>query len=224
MTPRIEKYEVPRGRPRGKSHLHYEYLTSIVLIAKRHDVDPYQLVDAFVEAWMNKIARCGSLRISCRLVNQDSAIFLVEAEEKVVWQFPVNLESIRNPNVLKKRIQDIAVFNQETKMRYQTKQQIGDLKYGMKGIDVTATIVNIPAVHRVVTRWGTESYVSNATIADETGSIRLTLWNNYINKIHVGDEVELKNCYVSSFAGQSQLRLGRKSTLSVINHLRPEAS
>jgi replication factor A1 len=92
----------------------------------------------------------------------------------------------------------------------------------MKGVDVKATIVEIPTANRVVTRWGTESYVSNAIIADETGSIRLTLWNDYINKIRVGDEVEIKNGYVSSFAGQFQLRLGRKSTLSIINHLHPK--
>ncbi|MHA2407907.1 MAG: hypothetical protein ACXACA_06015 [Candidatus Ranarchaeia archaeon] len=222
MTPRIEKYEVSRGRPRGKSHLYHEYLTSIVLIARKHDLDPYQLVDSFIEAWTNKIAHCGSLRISCRTINHDSAIFLIETEKKVIWQFPVNMESLRNPNLLKNRIPTIPIFHQKMKMSYQTNQHISDLKYGMKGVDVKATIIEIPTATRVVTRWGTESYVSNARIADETGSIRLTLWNDYIHRIHVGDKVEIKNCHVSNFAGQSQLRLGRKSTLSIISPLNPE--
>ncbi len=89
----------------------------------------------------------------------------------------------------------------------------------MKGIDVTATIVEVPPIKPVITRWGSECYVSNVMIADETGSIRLSLWNQQVDRVRVGDEVELKNCYVSRFAGQLQLRLKRKSIISVINHL-----
>ncbi|MFH0897563.1 MAG: hypothetical protein V1850_05910 [Candidatus Bathyarchaeota archaeon] len=47
----------------------------------------------------NESSHYGSLMISCRKVNQDSAIFLITKEEKAVWQFPVNLESIRNPYI-----------------------------------------------------------------------------------------------------------------------------
>ncbi|MFX0202943.1 MAG: hypothetical protein ACFFCW_43120 [Candidatus Hodarchaeota archaeon] len=45
----------------------------------------------------HKKAHYGGLTISCRAVNQDSAVFLITKEEKVVSQFPVNLASIRNP-------------------------------------------------------------------------------------------------------------------------------
>jgi replication factor A1 len=93
----------------------------------------------------------------------------------------------------------------------------------MKGIDVKATIVEIPPIKPVISRWGSECYVTNVKIADETGSIRLSLWNKQIDKVRVGDEVELTNCSVSRFAGQPQLRLKRKSTMSVINHLQREA-
>jgi len=54
------------------------------------------------------------------------------------------------------------------------------------------------------------------TIADETGSMRLSLWNDQIDKVHVGDEVELKNSYILRYRGEPQLRLGRRGTLSVI--------
>ena len=109
MTANFRGEREQRGRPRGNSNAYYAHLKSIVTIARKHDVDPNLLVDAFVDAWANKIARCGSLRISCRAVNQDSAIFLVETEEKIIWQFPINLESIRDPNVLKKHISDIPI-------------------------------------------------------------------------------------------------------------------
>ena len=92
-------YEEQRGRPKGRSNLDYANLGSMVLIASGHDLDPKRLIDAFFEAWKNKISHCGSLKISCRNVNHDSATFIITKEDKVVWQFPVNLETIRNPDV-----------------------------------------------------------------------------------------------------------------------------
>ena len=87
----------------------------------------------------------------------------------------------------------------------------------MKGIDVKATIVEVPPIKPVISRWGSECYVSNVMIADETGSVRLSLWNNQIDRFHKGDDVELSTCKVSSFRGELQLRLGRKGTISTIN-------
>lgn len=219
MTESLGGEREQRGRPRGNSNAYYAHLKSIVTIASKHDVDPTRLVDAFVEAWENMIAQCGRLTISRRGVTRESATFLITKEEKVVWQFPVNLESVRNPEVLKKHIQDIPLPQPLEREQYKKKQQIDNLRFGMKGIDVKAKIVEIQPTKPVITRWGSESYVTNVMIADETGSIRLSLWNKQIDKVNVGDEVELKNCYVSRFAGQPQLRLQRKSTLSVINQL-----
>jgi len=209
-----------RGRPRGNSNAYYAHLKSIVKIASKHDVDPKQLVDAFVEAWKNRIAQCGRLTISRRGITRDSATFLITKEEKVVWQFPVNLVNVRNPEVLKKHIQDIPIPHHIERETYQKDQKIDALRFGMKGIDVKAKIIEIQPTKPVISQWGSESYVTNVMIADETGSIRLSLWNKQIDKVNVGDEVELTNCYVSRFAGQPQLRLRRKrSTMSVINHL-----
>jgi len=186
-------------------------------------VDPGQLVDAIVEAGENTVSHCRSLKITLRAVNQDSATFLITKEENVVWQCPVNLESIRNPDLLKNHIQNILSSDPTERERYQKMQQIDNLRFGMKGIDVTAKIVEVPPIKQVFSRWGSQCYVSNVMIADETGSIRLSLWNGQADKVRVGDEVELTNCYVSQFAGQPQLRLRRKrSTMSVINHLQRE--
>ena len=223
MTPRIGMYRELRGRHRGKSNSYYGHLKSIVKIARKHDVDPRRLVDAFVEAWENTKSHCGSLKISLRVVNRDFVTFLITKEEKVVWQFPVNLESIRNPDLLKDHIHDIPLPQHVEQKSYPKNQQIDTIRVGMKGIDVTAKVIEVPPIQQVFTRWGSEAYVTNALIADETGSIRLSLWNSRVDKVHVGDEVELTSCYVSRFAGEPQLRLRRKSTLAVINSFPQEA-
>ena len=51
-------FEEKRGRPRGRLPLHYKYIKSIVLIARKHDLDPELLADAFFEAWENEVSHC----------------------------------------------------------------------------------------------------------------------------------------------------------------------
>jgi replication factor A1 len=87
----------------------------------------------------------------------------------------------------------------------------------MRGITVKGKMVKIPPARLVLTRWGSSASVSNVTVADDTGSIRLGLWNGQIKTAHVGDEVEVNNSSVTRFAGELHLKLGRKSTISVIH-------
>ena len=48
----------------------------------------------------------------------------------------------------------------------------------MKQVSVKARVFEIPKPKMVYTKWGTAAYISNALIADETGTIRISLWNN----------------------------------------------
>ena len=179
---------------------------SIVLIARKHNLDPNQLVDTFIEALKKKRSYCGSLMVTCRKADHDSATFLIEKEEKVVWQSKINLESIRNPDI-RDYIHNISIPVNVTKTQYLQNQKINELRFGMKGITVRGKITEIPPIKSVVTRWGSKSCVSNVTITDETGSIRLALWNKQVNQVRIGDTVELTNCYVSRYGSNPQLRL-----------------
>jgi replication factor A1 len=51
--------------------------------------------------------------------------------------------------------------------------------------------------------------VATADISDETGSIKLTLWNEQISQVKVNDNIKIENGYISSFQGQIQLNIGR---------------
>ena len=92
----------------------------------------------------------------------------------------------------------------------------------MKHVNVLAKIIEIPPTKEVTTRWGSRACVSNVKIADETGSIRLSLWNDQIKMVNIGDEIEIKNCSVARYAENLQLRLSKRSTISVINQLQQE--
>jgi replication factor A1 len=221
LTPRIGLFEEKRGRPRGRFPVHYDYVKSIVLLARKHDVNSKLLADAFFEAWENEVSHCGSLEISCRAVNHDSATFLIMKEARVVWQSSIRLETINSPDI-KGYLEHIPVPANAQKKKYHKNQKISELRNGMKGINVIAKIIEISPTRTVNTRFGTLADLSNVIIADETGSVRLSLWNDQIESFHKGDEVELSTCKVSRFRGELQLRLGRKGTISTITPLQQE--
>ena len=197
----------------------YKALKSIVLITRNHDLDPALFLDAFVEAWRDDVARYRDLKISCRERNQDFAFFLITKGGKFISQFSISLESLKNLSVFKESIQYVSISSSRRLKIDQTPrnpdQKIGDLRVGMKRINIRGKITEIPTVKRVFTRYGNQSYVSNVKIADDTGAIRLSLWNKQIERVQVEDEVEIKNGYVSSFAGEPQLRIGRSGSMTV---------
>jgi ssDNA-binding replication factor A large subunit len=53
-------------------------------------------------------------------------------------------------------------------------------------------------------------------VGDETGKIKLCLWEGQINSIVVGKNIEIKNAHVCIFRGERQLRLGKKGVISIL--------
>jgi len=199
--------------------MYVEPLFSIVKIAAKYDLDPDILVETFTEAWKNKNDHCGCLKIKCRGVNDNeaSATFLVTCEEKVISQFPIKTKVLENEDEFKNHLKHIPI--KEIKERYIRKdtgitKRIGQLRYKMKRVDLKAKIIEIPPTQRVMTKYGHKAKVTNIKIADDTGSIRLSLWNKGIDGLHVGDNVEIENSYVARYRGELQLRLGRKGTIN----------
>jgi replication factor A1 len=58
--------------------------------------------------------------------------------------------------------------------------------------------------------------VANALIADDTGTIKLCLWNEQIDSVALGDTIQIENARTSMFRGERQLSIGKKGTLSSI--------
>ena len=92
--------------------------------------------------------------------------------------------------------------------------KIKDLRNGMKKVNLKATVLEIARPMLVFTRFGNYASVANALITDETGTIKLCLWNEQIDYVSVGDTVQIENAHVSTFRGERQLRIGRKGMLS----------
>jgi len=94
--------------------------------------------------------------------------------------------------------------------------QVKDLRQGMKRVNLKATVDEIPKPAQVHTQFGNTVLVVNAIIGDDTGKIKLCLWDTQIGQISVGETIELKNGQVCVFRGEKQLRLGKNGSLSPV--------
>ncbi|MFB3889711.1 MAG: OB-fold nucleic acid binding domain-containing protein [Candidatus Bathyarchaeia archaeon] len=95
--------------------------------------------------------------------------------------------------------------------------EIKDLRNGMKRVEVEATIVEIGNPRQVMSRFKDETYtVADATVQDETGTIKLTLWNEQIGQVKPGDKIKIENGYVTSFKGEVQLNVGKYGKMTVL--------
>ncbi len=193
-----------------------EYLA---FLSVKYDVEPNRLFDALATALRDGDSTCGSLSIIRRSRIRGNPIFLITKEHKVVAQFP-----IPDDFFLRKTNPIADSRNTDVIRRYLTRRangkprtlHVSDLRTGMKQINLRAKVLEIPEPKLVFTRYGNYVAVTNALISDETGDIRLCLWNDQINSISEGDTIQVKNARTSIFRGEQQLRIGKNGELSVI--------
>jgi replication factor A1 len=95
--------------------------------------------------------------------------------------------------------------------------QLNELQDGMKRVSAQAQVVEKGDVREIKSRFKDETYrICDAIIADESGSIKLTLWNEQIEMVQVGDRIVIDNGYVTSFRGEIQLNVGKFGTMKVV--------
>ncbi|MEM2082506.1 MAG: OB-fold nucleic acid binding domain-containing protein [Candidatus Bathyarchaeia archaeon] len=94
--------------------------------------------------------------------------------------------------------------------------KIAELKPGMRGVNLIGKIQEISAPRHVTTRFGGMSRVADAILSDESGAVRISLWNEQIDQVRPGDSIKVENGYVTSFRGEAQLNVGRYGKLSVL--------
>jgi len=214
-----------RGRPRGRGHSTRDtrLLQYLVTISLKHRIDPDKLFNKIVYAWKNGRSKCKQLTIQCREKMRDHAIFLITKNHEVVAQFPMSGHLLKQTAPLKRfayaieREKDALMKKRNAKAAGYHK--IGDLKAGMKRVNLKARVLSISRPHQALTKYNTYVMFANATLTDETGTVKLTLWNNRINSLSINDIVEIENAWVTVYRGETQLRIRRKGKLRVIeNH------
>jgi len=65
-------------------------------------------------------------------------------------------------------------------------------------------------------KFGKTGRVCNAVLKDNSGEIKLTLWNDEVDLVDVGDKVKITNGYCGEYQGEKQLTAGKFGKLEVI--------
>ncbi|MEM1586332.1 MAG: OB-fold nucleic acid binding domain-containing protein [Candidatus Bathyarchaeia archaeon] len=95
--------------------------------------------------------------------------------------------------------------------------KIRELKDGMRRVNIVAKVLEISEPREVVSRFDGRIYrVADAVISDDTGTIKLSLWNEQIERVNVNDTIKIENGYVRSFKGEKQLNVGKFGKLTVL--------
>jgi len=190
-----------------------EYLA---FLSVKYEVDPEKFLYALRLAEEHKESRCDKLSIQCRGKIKNNFIFLIKRESEVVAQFPISEEFLFNESNHLRNFIDTDEIRRylARRARTATANSIKDLRTGMTHVTLKAKILDVAETKHVFTRYGNHASVAKASIGDETGTIKLCLWNGQIEGVSAGDIVQIENAQVSAFRGENQLSLGKKGTLS----------
>jgi replication factor A1 len=93
--------------------------------------------------------------------------------------------------------------------------KVADIKSGMRNITVMGKVIEIGQPKEVRTRYG-PARVAAAVLQDDTGTIRLNLWRDQIEKVKVGDPVRIENAFVREFSGRPELNIGADGRIIVL--------
>lgn len=188
----------------------------LALLSVKYNIYPTEVFQALIIAKNNEKAHCGNLLVEYRGKVKGETIFLITQGSNVVAQFRVNeefllrkdnpFESWMNTEKIRKKI-----AKQNTEVVF---TPVRDLRAGMKHVNVNAQVIEIPKPSQVYTQFGNTVMVVNAVVGDDTGKIKLCLWEGQIGAITVGNNIELRNAQVCVFRGEKQLRLGKNGVLN----------
>lgn len=92
--------------------------------------------------------------------------------------------------------------------------KISEIQKGMSNISIEGKVIDISDPREVNTRYGKKS-VADAMIEDDSGEIKLSLWENQINEIRIGDKISVEGGYVTEFRDVLQLNIPRSGKIEV---------
>ncbi len=92
--------------------------------------------------------------------------------------------------------------------------KIAEIKIGMNNVTVEGKVTDKSETRTVQTRYGQRS-VCDTTLEDETGTIKLSLWEEAINTVNIGDKIMVSGGHITEFRNQLQLNMPRSGKIEV---------
>jgi len=98
--------------------------------------------------------------------------------------------------------------------------RVEDLSLGASDVDLVGKVLDTDAVRTFDRDDGSEGKVANLTLGDETGRVRVTLWDSkatLAEAFDAGDVVEVGDGYVREREGELELHVGDRGTVEAVD-------
>lgn len=97
--------------------------------------------------------------------------------------------------------------------------KIGELRDGMRSVSVAGRVLSVNSPREFARKDGTKGQVASVVLEDETGIVRLSLWDDDVNALSdmpVGTVVAVENGYTrAGFGNTIDLNVGRNGTMKI---------
>lgn len=176
-----------------------------------------EIYQALVVAREKNRAVCKDLIVQYRGSVKNEAIFLITKNANVIGQFRVAEELLLGKDIcFENWLNTDKIRKQINRQTQKNAIMIQDLHHGMKKVSLQVKVIEIPKSAIVRTQYGNNAKLTNAWVADDTGKIKLCLWNEQADLVNADDTVDIKNASVFTYKGERQLRLGRNGSITAI--------
>lgn len=118
--------------------------------------------------------------------------------------------NIGNNGVLTESEEEIDVVSNSYKIK--------DIKDGMGDINLNGKVLEVSEIRTFQRKDGNSGRVGNLMLGDETGTLRVTLWDDktdFLSQVEYGDSIELINAYAreNAFSQKVELQVGNRSII-----------
>jgi replication factor A1 len=95
--------------------------------------------------------------------------------------------------------------------------KVGDLTQYSRKVYTVVKVISMTEEREVTSRSDMSTHrVAEALVADETGSVYLTLWDDILDQIEDDQILNIKDAYVNLFRGSMRLNLGRYGSYELL--------
>jgi replication factor A1 len=192
----------------------------LIWLSKKYGLDTRKFLMCFPDAWAHEKSSQNGISIQLRQKTDSNCVFLVTQDQKVVAQLHLTQNLLEYLPKVDPVSFPFVEFTPASGMEplKTIDLQIKDIDAKVRSVNLKAKVVGKSIPRYVFSRFGDALTLSTATISDGTGSMRMPLWNAEIDRVSIGDTVQINDGQVRAFRGELQVSLGRKGRLQVIEN------
>jgi len=192
----------------------------LIRLSRKYGLDTHKFLMCFPHASAHNKSSHNGISIQLRQKTENDCVFLVTQDQKVVAQLQLTQNLLKHlPQVNPASFPFVESAPASKMETLETGDlQIKDIDAKVRCINLKAKVVGKSSPRCVFSRFGDALTLSTATISDGTGSMRMPLWNAEIDRVSIGDTVQIENGRVRTFRGELQVSLGRRGRLEVVEN------